>query len=110
TSSGANHLFIHFYSAVKKGKELAAQLNYKLPGDVGGKAFERKAQYQFGWDWGPRLVTCGVWKDVKSVGWDEFILDHFTLQQKSFLPDSGIEITVNFRGTPPKDSYIDMGL
>ncbi|MFI5134966.1 MAG: glycosyl hydrolase 2 galactose-binding domain-containing protein, partial [Chitinophagales bacterium] len=60
-----NHLFIHFYSVAKKGKELAAQLNYKLPGDEGGKAFERKAQYQFGWDWGPRLVTCGVWKNVK---------------------------------------------
>lgn len=59
-----NHLFIHFYSAVKKGKELAAQLDYKLPGDEGGKAFERKAQYQFGWDWGPRLVTCGVWKTI----------------------------------------------
>jgi len=67
-----NRLFIHFYSAVKKGKELAAQLGYKLPGDEGGKALERKAQYQFGWDWGPRLVTCGVCKDVKLVGWNDF--------------------------------------
>jgi beta-mannosidase len=62
-----NHLLIHFYSAVKKGNELASQLGYKLPGDDGGKALMRKAQYQFGWDWAPRLVTCGVWKDVKLV-------------------------------------------
>ncbi len=25
----------------------------------------RKAAYHFGWDWGPRFVTCGIWRDVK---------------------------------------------
>lgn len=33
-------------------------------GDVGGRSYVRKAQYQFGWDWGPRLVTCGVWRPI----------------------------------------------
>lgn len=28
------------------------------------RVFVRKAQYQFGWDWAPRLVTTGIWKDV----------------------------------------------
>lgn len=70
--SACNHLLVHFYSSVKKGKELATQLDYKLPGDENGKALERKAQYQFGWDWGPRLVTCGVWKSVMLIGWHDF--------------------------------------
>lgn len=65
-----NHLFIHFYSPVKKGNELANGLGYKLPGDEGGRAVERKAAYQFGWDWGPRLVTCGLWKEVKLAGFN----------------------------------------
>ena len=29
------------------------------------RVYIRKAQYQFGWDWGPRFVTCGIWKDVR---------------------------------------------
>lgn len=27
-------------------------------------SFSRKAAYQYGWDWGPRLLTLGIWKDV----------------------------------------------
>jgi len=27
---------------------------------VGGASRVRKAQYSFGWDWGPRLLTCGI--------------------------------------------------
>lgn len=26
--------------------------------------YSRKAAYHYGWDWGPRIVTCGIWKDV----------------------------------------------
>ena len=28
------------------------------------RAFTRMAPYQPGWDWGPRLQTCGIWKPV----------------------------------------------
>ena len=28
------------------------------------RAFTRIAPYQQGWDWGPRLATCGIWKRV----------------------------------------------
>ena len=65
---GSNTLRILFESSVNKGKELAQQIPYTLPGDE--KIFTRKAQYQYGWDWGPRLVTCGVWRSVKLVAWN----------------------------------------
>jgi beta-mannosidase len=29
------------------------------------RVWVRKAQMNFGWDWGPRLVTVGIWKDVR---------------------------------------------
>ena len=33
--------------------------------------FVRKAGYHFGWDWGPRLVTSGIWRTVSLEAWDE---------------------------------------
>lgn len=33
-------------------------------------AFLRKAQYMSGWDWGPRLVSAGIWKPVHVVETD----------------------------------------
>ena len=62
---GTNYLKIKFLSAVKKGQEEAKHLPYQLPGEE--KAFTRKAAYHYGWDWGPRFVTCGIWKPVKLV-------------------------------------------
>jgi len=60
--AGENLLEIRFESAVKRGKQEAEKLSYTLP--EGERVFVRKAQYQFGWDWGPRLVTAGIWKKV----------------------------------------------
>ena len=82
---GENKLIVRFESSVKKGKILAKKLAHTLPGEE--KVFTRKAQYHYGWDWGPRFVTCGIWKNVRlfSVG-TPFMSDiHFT--QKS-LSDS----------------------
>jgi beta-mannosidase len=65
---GKNHLKIIFQSAVQKGKEEAAKLSYILPEKE--RVFVRKAQYQFGWDWGPRFVTAGIWKKVQLKLWN----------------------------------------
>jgi len=70
---GENTLQIIFESSVKKGKEEAAKLSYILPGDE--KVFTRKAQYQFGWDFGPRFVTCGIYKPVSLIIWNDFKIE-----------------------------------
>lgn len=38
---------------------------------VGGRSLIRKEQRQFGWDWGPRFVTCGIWKPLSLEAWSE---------------------------------------
>jgi len=32
--------------------------------------FVRKPGYHFGWDWGPRYVTAGIWRPVQLESWD----------------------------------------
>ena len=32
--------------------------------------FTRKAPYHYGWDWGPRFITEGIWRPVRLESWD----------------------------------------
>jgi len=41
----------------------------------------RKAQCHFGWDWGPALVTCGIWRDVELQAFDQGRLLHTHILQ-----------------------------
>ena len=59
---GRNEIMVHFASAVQTAKEAARKILYSLPG--GEKSYVRKAAFPFGWDFAPRLVTCGIWKPV----------------------------------------------
>ncbi|KUJ56588.1 beta-mannosidase [Chryseobacterium aquaticum] len=78
--TGDNLLQIKFKSAVNVGKELAQKNPFTMPESP--RSFVRKAQYQFGWDWGPRLVTSGIWKDVKLNFWNTVKIEHLKIEQK----------------------------
>ncbi len=60
--AGDNILTVDFVSPVARGKQLAAVSPIALPVDE--RIYTRKAQYHYGWDWGPRLVTSGIWLPV----------------------------------------------
>ncbi len=65
-----NELIIQFESAKKKVDSLAAA---KLPLVVpdNPRTYARKAQYHFGWDWGPIYITSGIWKNVHVDAYNE---------------------------------------
>lgn len=48
------------------------------------RVYTRKAQFQYGWDWGPKLNTIGIWKDVYIKAWDETIIKEVYLQQTNY--------------------------
>lgn len=98
---GKNTIFIQFESAVKKAKAEAAKLTYTLPGDE--KIFVRKAQYQFGWDWGPRFVTCGIWKDVKLKFWNKAKINNIQFIQEKLTKELAeiqlnVEVNCSYKG------------
>ena len=45
--------------------------------------YSRKAQFHYGWDWGPRLITCGIWKDIEITAWNDARLLDFQIVQKN---------------------------
>ncbi|MCI6488978.1 MAG: glycoside hydrolase family 2 protein [Prevotella sp.] len=69
---GVNQLLVRFRSPVK---EVLPQLqtngfDYPASNDHSPwrtSVYTRKAPYSYGWDWGIRLATCGIWRPVRLV-------------------------------------------
>lgn len=77
----------------------------------------RKEQCDFGWDWGPKLVTCGIWRPISLVAWNDARLDGVLVMQ-DHMEDGRVildvdtavdtngkislqsEVTVSFEGQP----------
>lgn len=87
-----NTLHIKFRSPVKEDLPKIAALGYNLPAsndqsELGGlgadkvSVFARKAPYHYGWDWGPRFVTSGIWREVRIVGWSSVRMNDVFVRQ-----------------------------
>ena len=94
---GANTLRIVFHSPITKMLPYVKSLPYVLPaistqngGNEEGIAtapYTRKAPYQYGWDWGPRFVTEGIWRAVRLEMWDALRIENFHIHQQSITKD-----------------------
>lgn len=76
-----NEIQLEFTSVLPIAKKEAEKYAYTYPGE--DKVFVRKAQYQFGWDWGPTLLTCGIGK-IHLHGWSHAKLLHTQYQLISY--------------------------
>ncbi|NTY02463.1 glycoside hydrolase family 2 protein [Deinococcus sp. JMULE3] len=63
--AGENTLTLHFEPVLPHGRALEATHGTRAVwnGDP-SRVYVRKAQYHYGWDWGPVILTAGPWKDV----------------------------------------------
>jgi beta-mannosidase len=65
--AGQNELQVLFENSWHQGKRLEAVNGGPLPlwnGDS-SRLYVRKAQYHYGWDWGPKLITTGFWRGIR---------------------------------------------
>lgn len=67
---GSNELVVTFRSAYAYGAEMEAHYGYRPNNYPGPGNLMRKMACNFGWDWGPTLVTVGIWKPVLLESWD----------------------------------------
>ncbi|MBS0663899.1 MAG: glycoside hydrolase family 2 protein [Verrucomicrobia bacterium] len=79
---GANELRVRFASAGRAVRRTRPEHQPREFNDpVGRCSVLRKQQCQFGWDWGPRFVTAGIWRGVRLEAWDHHRLANVRLTQ-----------------------------
>ena len=91
---GDNELKVVFRSPIIEGLEKYDAHPFVIPvsgndlaeiGQVEGNkkvsVYTRKAGYHFGWDWGPRLVTSGIWRPVYLKAWDDARISNLQIVQ-----------------------------
>lgn len=93
---GDNELHILLRSPINEGIKKYDTQGYEIPvsdndlaaiGQVEGNkkvsVYTRKAGYHFGWDWGPRLVTSGIWRPVTLKAWDRAKIENLQIVQNT---------------------------
>ncbi|MCK5372184.1 MAG: hypothetical protein KAQ62_26665, partial [Cyclobacteriaceae bacterium] len=91
---GDNELRVYFYSPINKTKPIYDGLGYTIPVSSNDQSneklsiFTRKAPYHYGWDWGPRFVTSGIWRPIVLRAWDIAVIKDAYIEQKSLTEES----------------------
>ncbi len=91
-----NKLMVQFVSPYKYARAIEAE-HGKLPVALNSeRVYIRKAQYSFGWDWGPSFATSGLWKDVYLLQRSGAFIKHYTFNTVRLSNNNaGVEIKGN---------------
>ena len=111
---GENRLMIRFRSPVE---ETAPQwdtdgFNYPADNDHSEKrmsVYTRKAPYSYGWDWGIRLATSGIWRPVKLTFCNGAAIDDFFVRQQEVteqVAKVNNQLEINNVTSTPKEAQV----
>jgi len=67
---GENEIRIYFDSPLVYTREMEKQYGKLTETRHSHRMYLRKAQYSFGWDWGPMLPTSGIWRSIYLEAFD----------------------------------------
>ena len=85
---GENRLQVYFHSPIKQALPQWETDGFAYPADndhskIRVSVYSRKAPYSFGWDWGIRLATSGIWRPVTLELYDAARVDDYFVHQES---------------------------
>lgn len=111
---GENRLHIYFHSPIKQTLPQWASSGFNYPADNDHhdkhlSIFTRKAPYSYGWDWGIRMVTCGIWRPVALHFIDKAIINDYYVKQQSLTDEVARisnELTIN--NVSSKEQIVDI--
>jgi beta-mannosidase len=117
---GPNTLRVVFYSAITKMLPYVKSLPYVLPSisthnfgneeNIATAPYTRKAPYQYGWDWGPRFMTEGIWRPVRLETWDALRIDNFHIHQRKINADiASVTAELDIEADKPTSATLVLG-
>lgn len=108
---GANQLLLHFHSPIKYIQDLQHRhFTWGHSCTMDGFAQIRKANYMFGWDWGPTLPDVGVYRPIELFSYHTDRLDNVFLRQIHQTRDGKLSVTITCEAstlhTAPGTSFL----
>ena len=95
--AGENSIEISFASPLPYMKKRNAErpmYEWSGPHEPLGRAWVRKEPCNFGWDWGPVLVTCGIWRNISLEAIDQARLHDVLILQDHSAKDL-VKLAIN---------------
>ncbi|KAH8106015.1 glycoside hydrolase family 2 protein [Cristinia sonorae] len=106
---GPNELLVNFTSAFRKGREIEKQHEkYNLWNGDSSRLHVRKAQYNYGWDWGPVLMTVGPWKPIYLETYQVRISDLDIRTKVSETLDAVVDVHISLSAAQPAVASVNI--
>jgi len=112
--AAGNELWISFESALLVGRSREARHGQRpvWNGD-GSRVYVRKAQYQYGWDFGPTLLSAGPWRPIRLCAFTARIAElHAPLIVSPDLASAelSVDVTVETAGAAKLPLFVALSL
>ena len=91
-----NELIFVFKPTVEFAKQQSEKSPFNLPGEE--RVYVRKPQFHFGWDWGPKLIGCGITEEVKLVASNTAQINNFyvsTISISDSIAEMRLEVEIS---------------
>ncbi|HEY1731006.1 MAG TPA: glycoside hydrolase family 2 protein [Terriglobales bacterium] len=106
---GANDLQIIFPAPMKAAEAVAAKDPWHDRTHTDPKGYIRKAVYEFGWDWGPRFATSGVYRPAYLEVWDDARIDNVFVEQESINSASAdLDVHINILASKETQAVVSL--
>jgi len=111
---GTNILQIVFRSPIAENRHKFEGNKFTYPAENDRSVeklsvYARKAPYHFGWDWGPRLVCSGIWRDVSLELYDQVRISTVNVTTESIdQRQARLLFDVSFEGQNQFDGVLEV--
>lgn len=109
--AGHNRLVLHIHSPLRRAHAQHLSNGFGYPADndhalIRYSPFTRKAPYHYGWDWGMRLVTIGIWQPARLKAYERARLESVSVESQIFWSANQEALSARLTITPDVQEFV----